>query len=61
MGEENYLLVKIPPLIWNGFKGVGRKTAIVANFATLPHDPNEIKRLDPVTKKIPYDWQLKYG
>lgn len=60
-GDENYLLVKIPPLIWNGFKGIGDKAAIVANCATLPHDPNEIKRLDPFTKKIPYNWELKHG
>jgi dTDP-4-dehydrorhamnose 3,5-epimerase len=61
IGEENPCLVKIPPKIWNGFKGIGNKPAIVANCATLPHDPNEIKRMDPVTNKIPYDWRLKNG
>ena len=60
IGEENYCLVKIPPKIWNGFKGIGNKPAIVANCATLPHDPNEIKRMDPFTNKIPYDWGLKH-
>lgn len=59
-GEENYLLIKIPPLIWNGFKGVGSKVSIVANCATSPHNPNEIKRLDSFTEKIPYDWKLKH-
>jgi len=59
VGEKNYSLVKIPPKIWNGFQGIGPKTAIVANCATLPHDPNEIKRIDPFTKGIPYDWNLK--
>lgn len=57
-GEENYCLIKIPPGIWNGFKGIGAKTAIVANCATLPHDPKEIVRLDPFSKKIPYNWNL---
>ncbi|MCK4307249.1 dTDP-4-dehydrorhamnose 3,5-epimerase family protein [candidate division WOR-3 bacterium] len=61
IGEENYCLVKIPPKIWNGFKGIGNKIAIVANCATLPHDPNEIKRMEPFTNKIPYDWGLKHG
>ena len=61
IGEENYCLVKIPPKIWNGFKGIGNKPAIVANCATLPHDPNEIKRMVPFTNKIPYDWELKHG
>jgi len=59
MGEDNYLLVKVPPKVWNGFKGIGERGAIVANCTTFPHDPNEIKRLDPLSKKIPYNWELK--
>jgi dTDP-4-dehydrorhamnose 3,5-epimerase len=58
LGEENYSLVKIPPGIWNGFKGI--KESIVANCATLPHDPSEIMRKDTFTKDIPYDWSLKH-
>lgn len=61
MGDKNYCLVKVPPHVWNGFKGIGNKEAIVANCATLPHDPKEIKRLDPFTKKIPYKWDLIHG
>jgi dTDP-4-dehydrorhamnose 3,5-epimerase len=61
MGESNYCLVRVPPLVVNGFKGIGDKMAIVANCATLPHDPAEIQRLDPFTKDIPYDWSLKHG
>jgi dTDP-4-dehydrorhamnose 3,5-epimerase len=59
IGEDNYVLVKIPPGIWNGFKGIGTKVAIVANCATEPHDPDEIVRLDPFDKDIPYDWGVK--
>jgi dTDP-4-dehydrorhamnose 3,5-epimerase len=58
IGEQNYTLVKIPPEVWNGFKGIGVRPAIVANCATLPHDPAEIVRLDPMSREIPYDWQL---
>lgn len=61
IGKEKYHLVKIPPLVWNGFKGMGTEVAIVANCATLPHDPNELERIDPFTDKIPYDWGLKHG
>jgi len=61
MGDENYCLVKIPPMVWNGFKGIGTKPSIVANCATLSHDPDEILRLDPFTGGIPYDWSLKHG
>ena len=60
LGDENYSLVKIPVGVWNGFKGIGTKEAIVANCASLPHDPDEIKRKDPFTKDIPYDWELKH-
>ena len=60
-GELNYALVTIPPLVWNGFKGVGAGPALVANCATVPHDPDEIERTDPFTESIPYDWSLRHG
>ena len=59
MGDENYILVKIPPNIWNGFKGIGKNKSIVANCASIPHDPEEISRKDPFTKDIPYNWDIK--
>jgi dTDP-4-dehydrorhamnose 3,5-epimerase len=61
VGELNYALVTIPPLVWNGFKGTGTGTALVANCSTVPHRPDEIVRLDPFTDTIPYDWSLKHG
>ena len=60
IGESNYALVKIPHGVWNGFKGVGTVAAIVANCSTIPHDPQEIDRLDPFDSSIPYDWSLKH-
>ena len=59
IGEDNYVLVKVPIGVINGFKCVGTKPAYVANCANIPHDPNEIVRMDPLTKDIPYDWSLK--
>ncbi len=61
VGELQYVLVTIPPGVWNGFKGVGSTPALVANCATEPHDPDEIERLDPVGGRIPYDWELRHG
>jgi dTDP-4-dehydrorhamnose 3,5-epimerase len=58
LGDRNYQLVTVPPNVWNGFKGVGTVPALVANCATLPHDPAEIHRLDPMKNHIPYDWSL---
>jgi len=60
-GEDSYALITIPPDIWNGIKGIGVKPAIVANCATEPHDPEEIVRMDPFAKDIPYDWSLRHG
>jgi dTDP-4-dehydrorhamnose 3,5-epimerase len=61
VGDTNYCLVTVPPGVWNGFKGVGTSMALVANCATIPHDPAEITRLDPFSNDIPYDWALKHG
>lgn len=56
LSPENYFLLTIPPLIWNGFKGLGEHTSIVANNASIPHDPNEIIRKPVYDPSIPYDW-----
>jgi len=61
VGDQNYCLVHIPPMVWNGLKGYGSSMAIVANCATEPHDPDEIRRLDPFSDEVPYDWDLKHG
>jgi dTDP-4-dehydrorhamnose 3,5-epimerase len=61
VGDQNYVLVTVPPLVWNGFKGVGTTAAIVANCATIPHDPAEIERLDPFSPRIPYQWDVRHG
>ena len=61
IGEGNYCLVKIPPGIINGYKAYGDKPVILANCATEPHDTDEIIRIDPFDKDIPYDWKLKHG
>jgi dTDP-4-dehydrorhamnose 3,5-epimerase len=60
-GDQQHVLVTIPPLVWNGFKGIGAAPAIVANCATEPHDPSEIERMDPFSPAIPYRWDLKHG
>jgi dTDP-4-dehydrorhamnose 3,5-epimerase len=57
MGPDHYVLATVPPLIWSGFKGIGTEMAIVANCASLPHDPDEIERLDARAPSIPYDWE----
>lgn len=58
ISPENYMLVTVPPLIWNGFKGIGTQAAIVANCSTLPHSPDELERRSASDASIPYDWGL---
>ncbi|TCV84273.1 dTDP-4-dehydrorhamnose 3,5-epimerase family protein [Sulfurirhabdus autotrophica] len=60
MGSDNYCLVTVPPMVWNGFKGIGMEMAIVANCASIPHSPDEIDRRDPFDPAIPYDWAIKH-
>ncbi len=60
LGEKNYCLVKVPPGIWNGFKGIGDKMAVVANCSSISHRPGEIERCDPLDNHIPYDWNLEH-
>lgn len=60
-GEDNYCLVQIPPGVANGYKVYGEKMAIMANCATIPHEPDEMRRLPYDTDEIPYDWDLQHG
>lgn len=60
IGERNYQLITVPPGVWNGFKGAGLASALVANCATIPHDPEEIRRMDPLDNHIPYNWALRH-
>ena len=60
LGEENYVRITVPPNIWNGFMGIGIEEAFVINLTDIPHDSNEIVRIDPFEKKlINYDWSIK--
>ena len=56
VGEDNYVRVKIPPGVCTSFKGISQIDSIVANCATLPHDPQENESLDLFSSEIPYQW-----
>jgi dTDP-4-dehydrorhamnose 3,5-epimerase len=63
IGERNPVLVKIPPLVYHGFKCVGTEEALIVNVPTEMYnyaEPDEY-RLPPDTKEIPYDWGLAPG
>lgn len=48
MGKYNYVLVHIPPKVWNAFVGLGTEEAIVANCATLPYSEDDIVRMGDI-------------
>lgn len=55
--EHNYSLVTVPPGLWTGFTSASVQPAMVANCASLPHDPNEVVRKTADDPSIPYDWK----
>lgn len=60
ISPENYMLVTVPPMIWNGFKSIGSTASIVANCSTMPHSAEELERLSPSDPSIPYCWALEH-
>ncbi len=57
LGGDDYALVTVPAGLWTGFQCVGDQTAMVANCATLAHDPTESERKDADDPAIPYVWR----
>ena len=63
MGHLNPILLKIPPGVMHGFKGIDQELALIVNVPTELYDydaPDEY-RLPPYTDQIPYDWSRKDG
>ena len=54
LSSENYKRLTIGPGLWVAFKGLDRIN-MLANLASIEHDPNESKNLD--LKQINYDWK----
>jgi dTDP-4-dehydrorhamnose 3,5-epimerase len=63
IGDDNRVLVQIPPRIYHGLKGIGTHPALALNFPDKLFDrdhPDEI-RLPYDTDKIAYDWGIIHG
>ncbi|MEK6915195.1 MAG: dTDP-4-dehydrorhamnose 3,5-epimerase family protein [Nanoarchaeota archaeon] len=61
MSKDNYIRVSVPPGVANGFKGIGTEDSLVINIPTHPYTPGEMIRIDPFSKEINYDWNIKHG
>jgi dTDP-4-dehydrorhamnose 3,5-epimerase len=59
LGQDNYVLLTLPAMIWYGFTGTGDGPTLIANCASLPHDPEETEGRDLSDPAIPYDWTTK--
>ena len=53
---KEHCLITIPKNIWNGFKGLDKEEFIIANCLTLPHNEDEMVRIEPNDKLIKYNW-----
>ena len=60
LSNNDYKLVSIPPMIWNGFASQDKNIAIIANCSDIPHDKNEIIRIPADDTKIPYNWKFNF-
>jgi dTDP-4-dehydrorhamnose 3,5-epimerase len=54
IGEERYVRLTVPPLIWFGFRGRGSGQSLLMNLADMAHDPDEILR--ETTYEFTYNW-----
>jgi dTDP-4-dehydrorhamnose 3,5-epimerase len=63
MGTLNPILLKIPPFVYHGFKGISQEMTLIVNVPTELYNyaaPDEY-RLPAHTADIPYDWARKDG
>ncbi|MDD4053134.1 MAG: dTDP-4-dehydrorhamnose 3,5-epimerase family protein [candidate division Zixibacteria bacterium] len=63
IGDQNRMLVRIPPGVYHGLKGIGPGAALALNCPTEPYNPerpDEI-RLPYTCDEIPYDWDVRHG
>ncbi len=63
IGEHNLQLIKVPKLVYHGWKCISESEAWVLNIPTMHYNydnPDEY-RLPWNTDRIPYDWSIRMG
>jgi dTDP-4-dehydrorhamnose 3,5-epimerase len=63
IGDYNPLLVKVPKMVYHGWKCVNTEEALVINIPTEPYNPEnpDEYRVDPHDNDFPYNWERKDG
>jgi dTDP-4-dehydrorhamnose 3,5-epimerase len=60
IGEQSPVLVKIPPMVYHGYKAISTEPILIVNFPSEPYnaqEPDEY-RLPPDSDQVPYDWDI---
>ena len=60
LGPESYKMVSVPPMVWNGFMGIGGSMSTVVNCASMIHEDDEVDKKDPMCNDIPYEWSVNH-
>ncbi|MCX7965015.1 MAG: dTDP-4-dehydrorhamnose 3,5-epimerase family protein [Syntrophorhabdaceae bacterium] len=63
LGDYRPILVKVPKMVWHGWKCISEEEALIINIPTEPYNrenPDEY-RIDPHVNNIPYNWERKDG
>ncbi len=58
---RNYVLVRIPPKVWNGVKGFGADALHHRQLRQPSARSGGDRSARPVLDEIPYDWSLRHG
>lgn len=54
ISKDNYFRLTIPANVWFGFVGLGANLNLIMNVASIPHDPDEVERMEP--QEIKFNW-----
>jgi dTDP-4-dehydrorhamnose 3,5-epimerase len=57
--SDRYELITIPPMTWFGFQNIGQTDALLANCATIPHEPDEAEQRELNDVPVKFDWSIK--
>ena len=57
--SDRYELITLPPMIWFGFQNIGPTDALLANCATIPHEPDEAEQRELNDVPLKFDWSIK--
>jgi dTDP-4-dehydrorhamnose 3,5-epimerase len=63
IGQYNPMIVKVPRMVYHGWKCTSDEEAMIINVPTEPYnreDPDEY-RLDPHVNNVPYRWERRDG